>query len=217
MGFNLLQIASDTVVPFSQLMEEPIKIAIAEDHELLRKGLVSILGSEPQFEVVFEAQNGMQIMDALEKAQPSVLLLDLDMPYMSGIEVLNELEKKYPNVKAIMLSMHNSKNFVLQCLILGARGFLAKNTNVEKIIESIESVHKYGFHINDDQSMVFLESEVRKREIAVPQTGNSMDWYEDLFRGDCIESLVEKYQVDPDAITSFWYAFQNSLLKQRLV
>lgn len=198
-------------------MKEPIKIAIAEDHELLRKGLVSILGSEPQFEVVFEAQNGMQIMDALQKDQPSVLLLDLDMPYMSGIEVLNELEKNYPNVKAIMLSMHNSKNFVLQCLILGARGFLAKNTNVEKIIESLESVHNYGFHINDDQSMLFLESEVRKREIPIPKTGNSSDWFEDLFRGDSVESLVERYNVDPAVLSSFWNTFQHSLVRQRLV
>ena len=197
-------------------MNEPIKIAIAEDHELLRKGLVSILGSEPQFEVVFEAQNGMQIMDALKKSQPSVMLLDLDMPYMSGIEVLNELEKNYPNVKAIMLSMHNSKNFVLQCLILGARGFLAKNTNVEKIIESIESVHNYGFHINDDQSMVFLENEVRRREVSIPEIGNSPDWFEDLFRGDSVDSLIDKYQIDPEVIKAFWCDFQNSLLKQRM-
>ena len=196
-------------------MEQTIKIAIAEDHELLRKGLVSILGSEPHFEVVFEAQNGMQIMDALEKTQPSVLLLDLDMPYMSGIEVLNELEKNYPNVKAIMLSMHNSKNFVLQCLILGARGFLAKNTNVEKIIESIESVHKYGFHINDDQSMVFLESEVRRRNVSIPQMGSSMDWFEDLFKGDSVDFLIDKYKIDPDLVRSFWSEFQNSLLQQR--
>lgn len=198
-------------------MKEPIKIAIAEDHELLRKGLVSILGSEPQFEVVFEAQNGMQIMDALEKDQPSVLILDLDMPYMSGIEVLNELEKNYPNVKAIMLSMHNSKNFILQCLILGAKGFLAKNTNVEKIIESIESVHRHGFHINDDQSMMFLEAEVRRRQIAIPETGNSIDWFEDFFRGDSVESLVEKYKVDPEALCTFWRTFQHSLLHQRMV
>ncbi len=196
-------------------MEQPIKIAIAEDHELLRKGLVSILGSEPQFEVVFEAQNGMQIMDALEKSRPSVLLLDLDMPYMSGIEVLNELEKGYPDVKPIMLSMHNSRNFVLQCLILGARGFLAKNTNVEKIIDSLESVHKYGFHINDDQSMVFLESEVRRREIAIP-TGCTADWFQDLFKGDSVDLLVEKYQVNPDCIRSFWSDFQSSLVNKRL-
>lgn len=198
-------------------MEEPIKIAIAEDHELLSKGLVSILGSEPHFDVVFEAQNGMQIIDALEKARPSVLILDLDMPYMSGIEVLNELEKNYPNVKAIMLSMHNSKNFMLQCMILGARGFLAKNTNVEKIIESIESVHNYGFHINDDQSMVFLETEVKRRQIPIPTTGCCQDWFEDLFRGESVEVLVEKYQVDPEVIKSFWMAFQNSLVQQRLV
>ncbi|XOV68520.1 MAG: response regulator transcription factor [Fluviicola sp.] len=198
-------------------MKEPIKIAIAEDHELLRKGLVSILGSEPQFEVVFEAQNGMQIMESLERIQPSVLVLDLDMPYMSGIEVLNELEKNYPHVKAIMLSMHHSRNFVLQCLILGARGFLAKNTNVDKIIESIESVHNYGFYVNDDKSMAFLESEVKKRQIPIPVTGVSMDWFEDLFQGTSVTTLVEKYKVNPQVITSFWDAFQNSLVHQRLV
>lgn len=198
-------------------MKEPIKIAIAEDHELLRKGLVSILGSEPQFEVVFEAQNGMQIMDALQNHQPSVILLDLDMPYMSGIEVLNAIEKDYPNVKAIMLSMHNSKNFVLQCLILGARGFLAKNTNVEKIIESIESVHNYGFHINDDQSMVFLESEVKRRNIEIPNTGDTEEWFADLFRGDSVQTLVEKYNVTDEQILHFWSEFQNNLKTAKMV
>ena len=195
-------------------MKKPIKIAIAEDHELLRKGLVSILGSEPNFEVVFEAQNGMQILEALKEKQPSVILLDLDMPYMSGIEVLNELVKNHKNVKPIMLSMHNSKNFVLQCLILGARGFLAKNTNVEKIMESIECVHNYGFHINDDQSMFFLENEVRRREVPVPETGNSADWYQDLFRGDSIDSLIERYQTDPDVIRSFLNECHCSLMRQ---
>lgn len=196
-------------------MEEPIKIAIAEDHELLRKGLVSILGSEPQFDVVFEAQNGMQIMDALEKKQPSVLLLDLDMPYMSGIEVLTALEKKHPDVKAIMLSMHNSKNFILQCLILGARGFLAKNTNVEKIIESIESVHNYGFHINDDQSMVFLENEVRRREIPMPESDDAQYWLADLFRGDALNSIVETYNLEEQEVRRFWKGFQQNLKQTR--
>ncbi|GAB5415930.1 MAG: hypothetical protein Crog4KO_07110 [Crocinitomicaceae bacterium] len=198
-------------------MKKPIKIAIAEDHELLRKGLVSILGSEPQFEVVFDAQNGMQIMDALKNHNPSVLLLDLDMPYMSGIEVLNSIEKEYPNVKAIMLSMHNSKNFVLQCLILGARGFLAKNTNVEKIIESIESVDRYGFHINDDHSMAFLESEVRRRNIAIPETGDTQDWFTDLFRGDSIDSIVSKYNVTKEQLLHFWSEFQNNLKTTKMV
>ncbi len=198
-------------------MKEPIKIAIAEDHELLRKGLVSILGSEPQFEVVFDAQNGMQIMDALKIHQPSVLLLDLDMPYMSGIEVLNSLEKEYPDVKAIMLSMHNSKNFILQCMILGACGFLAKNTNVEKIIESIESVHKYGFHINDDLSMVFLESEVKRRNIVIPETGDTEDWFNDLFRGDSVDSILNDYNLTQEQLLHFWSEFQNNLKTAKMV
>lgn len=192
-------------------MTEQINIAIAEDHELLRSGLVSILDAEPQFNVVFEAKNGLQVMEALEKEQPSVLLLDLDMPYMSGIEVLNVLESDYPSVKPIMLSMHNAKNFVLQCLILGAKGFLAKNTNVEKIIEAIESVHYHGFYINDDQSMSFLEIEVHRRNVAIPQTGISPDWLADLFRGDPISQLVENYQVELSLIHDFLYNIQSAL------
>mmetsp|Transcript_14884 Transcript_14884/g.20156 ORF Transcript_14884/g.20156 Transcript_14884/m.20156 type:complete len:199 (-) Transcript_14884:481-1077(-) len=198
-------------------MKEPIKIAIAEDHELLRKGLVSILASEPQFEVVFEASNGMQTMDALKTHKPSVLVLDLDMPYMSGIEVLNSVEKEYPDVKPIMLSMHNSKNFVLQCLILGACGFLAKNTNVEKIIESIESVHQYGFYINDDHSMQFLKGEVRRRNIIIPETGDSKEWMEDVFQGVGIDSIVTKYNVSKEQILQFWSEFKNNLKTEKMV
>jgi len=192
-------------------MAEKIKIAIAEDHELLRKGLVSILGSEPQFEIIFEAGNGHQVMEALEKHKPSVLLLDLDMPYMSGIEVLDRLEKDYPDVKAIMLSMHNSKNFVLQCLILGAKGFLAKNTNVDKMIEAIESVHYHGFHINDDLSMSFLETEVERRNVAVPETGVSSDWLKDLFNGQPITKLVDNYKLDLPLIHDFLNNFHAAL------
>ena len=119
-------------------MTTPIKLGIAEDHELLREGLTSILGSEPEFELVFSVSNGKEVFEKLENCQLEILLLDLDMPIMNGVEVMRKLRVEYPHVKSVILSMHYSREFILECLTIGAAGFLAKNTNVENIMEALQ-------------------------------------------------------------------------------
>lgn len=198
-------------------MKEPITIAIAEDHNLLRQGLVSVLGSEPSFEVMFDAENGEVLLQKLEEYPIDVLLLDLDMPKLGGLEVLRIMYNRFPNVRPIIITMHYSKYFVLECFALGARGFLPKHTNVEKIFEAMSSVKNHGFYINDDSSMNFLVDEIKRRQrqglihITFPNLIDDNEIIDLLCNGALVEDVAERCHVTPRDISLFWEDFLISL------
>lgn len=190
-------------------MSFPIKIAIAEDHELLRKGLVSVLGGDDDFTVTFEASNGKELMDGLSKNEVEVILLDLDMPEMNGIEVLRVMGALHPNVRCIILTMHYSRYFVLECISMGARGFLAKNTNVENIMEALIAVRDTGFYVNDDGSMKFLFDEFRKCNADIPEA-ISMKALREICNGVPFNQIVKENNIEMEDIETLW---NNLLLK----
>ncbi len=190
-----------------ETMSFPIKIAIAEDHELLRKGLVSVLGGDDDFTVAFEASNGKELMEGLSKNEVEVILLDLDMPEMNGIEVLRVMEALHPDVRCIILTMHYSRYFVLECISMGARGFLAKNTNVENIMEAMIAVRDTGFYVNDDGSMEFLFDEFRKCNAAIPEA-ISMKVLREICSGVPFTRIVNENNIQMEDIEALW----NNLL-----
>ena len=187
-----------------------IQIAIAEDHVLLREGLVSVLGGEKGYEVVFDAANGRETLEKLAKHYVDVILLDLDMPVLGGIEVLRAVQKDYPNVRCIILSMQYSRYFVLECVSIGARGFLAKHTNVEKILDALRCAHDYGFYVSDDPSMEFLADEIRKRKVDVPEHATD-DFLTKLCSGLSYEQVSEECNVTIDEIAALWKEFLQKL------
>jgi len=191
-------------------MLKTIRIAIAEDHDLLRKGLVSVLGGEPHLEVVFDADNGAEVMEMLRANAVDVLLLDLDMPIMSGVEVLREVRKQNIPVKCIMLSMHYTRYFMMECIAMGASGFLAKNTNVENIIEAIESVHKYGFYMNGDDSTSFLADEMRRSKIQPPKNEGD-DFINAVCSGQNLELVATDFNITDQEMITLWRDFQMVL------
>ncbi len=127
-----------------------IKIAIVDDHQLFRNGIVSLLGNH-NFEVVISAANGREFMDQLEAGVAvDVVLLDLSMPEMDGFEVLAKLKAKYKEIKTIALSMHEDGNYVVKCIRNGANGYLLKNTDEEELVYAINQVYRGKKHFNQD-------------------------------------------------------------------
>lgn len=195
-------------------MRTTIKIAIAEDHELLRKGLVSIFEAEECIDVVFEASNGLEVFDTLKDCPIDILLLDLDMPVMNGVEVMRKLKVQCPEIKSVILSMHYSPDFILECLSVGAVGFLAKNTNVENIMEALESVHKFGFYVCKDNSMNFLENEMKKRDLSLPKEISS-SIFKVLCSGTPFHHIAKDYEIPEEQIIKIWDMFLSDLKKSR--
>ena len=120
-----------------------IKIAIADDHQLFREGLIGLLAKYDSFEVVADFANGKTLLAYLQReASPDILLLDLTMPEMDGFTVLQRLKKDFPNIRTIVISMHDDGNYIVQCVKAGAHGYVLKNADEEELVTSIRKAYQ---------------------------------------------------------------------------
>ncbi|XOV69343.1 MAG: response regulator [Fluviicola sp.] len=137
-------------------MSKSIRIAIAEDHDLMRQGLVSLLDSEEHISVVFDVENGALLFDELKKKKVDVVLLDLEMPVLNGHQALKILSTRYPEIAVIVVSMHYSDGFISESISAGAKGFLPKNCDIDKVVDAIYAVHEQGYYFDDKISKALL-------------------------------------------------------------
>lgn len=134
-------------------MSSPIKIiklALAEDHFLLRESLGKLLNESEGISLVMSVSNGKELLDGIEKNSVDVVLLDLDMPVMNGKEALEILNKQHPKIKAIIFSMYNDSWLVFELMRLGSRSFIPKNSSVDELVKAIKSVNKFGHYFSPD-------------------------------------------------------------------
>lgn len=120
---------------------EKINIVLADDHVLVRKGIRAMLESEPEIHVVGEAGNGSDALISAKNLRPDILLLDIRMPGMSGLDAAAQLHDVAPGTKAVILSMHDSEEYVLQALRAGAYGYLLKDTDKDEFIKALKQVN----------------------------------------------------------------------------
>tara|TARA_R110002124_G_scaffold130792_1_gene292725 strand:+ start:722 stop:1396 length:675 start_codon:yes stop_codon:yes gene_type:complete len=131
-------------------MTQKIKIALADDEELFRKGISFLLQREMNFEIHFEAENGQELIDAINpKNLPDIILMDLKMPVLNGIETTKIIHKKYPSIKIIALTSYDGKSFITNMIDVGASSYLLKNTSPKVVIHTINEVFNIGFYYND--------------------------------------------------------------------
>lgn len=142
-------------------MKKPIRIAIAEDHDLFRQGLVSLLDHEEEIQVVLDVGNGQELIDQLRKQRVNVVIMDLEMPVLNGQSALKIIRSKLPAPKVIILSMHYSDEFISETIRLGASGFLPKNCSIDKMVDAIYAVHEQGYYFDDKVSKELLFKLVR--------------------------------------------------------
>jgi len=121
--------------------EKKIRLLLVDDHPIVLDGIKSHLCAQPEFEIVGEAANGL---DALQKARlllPDVVLMDITMPQMNGLEATTMLRKQAPLAKILILTMHNSKEYIAQMIRAGARGYLLKDGSPAELVRAIKAVH----------------------------------------------------------------------------
>jgi DNA-binding NarL/FixJ family response regulator len=129
-----------------------IKILIAEDHALVRKGLKSIISSQPEFEVVAEAENGLEVIEQTRKHTPDLILLDLSMPKMNGLATMRQLKKDYSQVKILVITMHASQDYLIPTLKEGADGYLLKGDDPHELFMAIRAIMDGKAYLSTDLS-----------------------------------------------------------------
>ena len=117
-----------------------ITIIIADDHQILRQGLKTLLEKEPDMEVVAEAEDGRKTVTLVREFTPHVVIMDVNMPDLNGIEATRQILSEYPEMKVIALSMHADRRFVINMLKAGAHGYLLKDCAFEELAQAIRLV-----------------------------------------------------------------------------
>ena len=130
-----------------------IKVAMIDDHVLLRNALSSLINNSGKCKVIFEASNGKELIAQLERNNfPDVVILDLNMPEMDGHQTALYLQKHFPEMKILMLTMYDSELALIRLLKAGVKGFMKKDIHPTELLAAIESVHEYGYYYSAQTS-----------------------------------------------------------------
>ena len=140
----------------------PIRYAIADEHNLFRKGIISLLRDSPQLKLVMEASDGEEVLENLPKYKPDVLLMGLHMSGMDGTKTLKKIRTTDNELKVIILTMYDDEAHVIQLMESGANSYLVKNISVEELITAISEVYESGYYFSDFMNKTILKKIIDK-------------------------------------------------------
>lgn len=143
-----------------------IKVAIADDHQIFRKGVILSLRQYNNIKFIFEAENGEDLIQKVtdNEEQPDVILMDLKMPVKDGIETTKYLNKHFPAIRIIILTMYEDERFVGHLMDSGANGYLLKSTEPSEIKKAISDVMRTGFYLNNFVNKVLIKKNYAKQK-----------------------------------------------------
>lgn len=148
-----------------------IRIIIADDHQITRQGLISLLENQPDMQVVAEAQNGREAVSLAGKLTPDVVIMDVSMPELNGMEAARQITSKGGSVKVIALSMHSDNLFVSEMLKSGASGYLLKDCAFEELTNAIRIVYQGKKYLSPSISGIVVDGYVQS--ITNPEPASS--------------------------------------------
>jgi len=134
-----------------------IKIILADDHQIVRQGLRTLLDAEPDMKIVGEADNGRRTLGLAHELAPDVIIMDISMPDLNGIDATRQILLKSPEVKIIALSMHSDSLFVMNMFKSGALGYLLKDCALEELVKAIRTVMRQKTYISPGLSDILIK------------------------------------------------------------
>ena len=171
-----------------------IKVAIADDHKIFRKGVILSLRPYSAIKFVQEAENGQELLDGLAASEPDVVLMDLRMPQKDGIETTKIIAKQYPSIHIIALTMYEDERFVSHMMEIGANGYLLKSADPSEIKRAIIEVATKGYYLNNFVNRILLKkSHVRTKIIPSLNTEITLNERErEVVRYICMEFTAQE-------------------------
>ncbi len=188
----------------------PIKVAIADDHKIFRKGVILSLRPYANLRFVLEAENGQELIDLLaatpDEEKPEVILMDLRMPQKDGIETTKFVAKQYPSIHIIALTMYEDERFVSHMMEIGANGYLLKSADPAEIKKAIMEVKAKGYYLNNFVNRILLKKSHARQKVA-PSLSSEVtltDRERDVVKYICMEftaqEIAQKLEVSPRTV-----------------
>ncbi|MBS1948502.1 MAG: response regulator transcription factor [Bacteroidetes bacterium] len=171
-----------------------IKVAIADDHKIFRKGVILSLRPYNNIKFVQEAENGQELLDGLKDSGPDVILMDLRMPLKDGIETTKQVAKQYPNIHILALTMYEDERFVSHMMEIGANGYLLKSADPAEIKKAIVEVATKGYYLNNFVNRVLLKKSHARSKV-IPNLNIEVtltDRERDVLKYICMEFTAQE-------------------------
>ena len=187
-------------------MSEIIRLLITDDHNIVRKGLCSLLTSKYGIEVIGEAENGLEAVEKARIFQPDVILMDMMMPVMTGLEAIIEIRKEDPNAKILVLTSFGDDAQITAAIKAGALGYLLKDSSPDELIHTIRSVHMGTFSVPAEmlQALISSEPQVESKRILTKHnlTDRELDVLRELARGSSNQTIADTLFVRTTTVRS---------------
>lgn len=190
-----------------------VSILIADDHDIIREGIKSILRGQKDYKIVDEAVNGEEVLQKIQKFKPDILLLDIAMPKRSGLDVLEQISYISPKTKVIMVTVHRTNIYVSKAFKLGVKGYLHKENVVEELIPALRSLTREEVYISPKVSQYMVEKVAGEKD-GRPQeelmTERENDVLRLLVEGKTAKEIAEVLFISPRTVENY----KNNLLKK---
>jgi DNA-binding NarL/FixJ family response regulator len=149
------------------------RILVADDHEVVRKGLISLLQSQPDWQVCGEAADGREAVEKAQQLKPDVVILDIGMPSLNGLEATRQILKINPQARVLILTLHDSDQVVREVLNAGARGFLLKSDAARDLVAAVEALRRDKTYFTSKVATMVLEGYLKGTPGTVATTSRS--------------------------------------------
>jgi DNA-binding NarL/FixJ family response regulator len=146
------------------------RIMIADDHEVVRKGLISLLQAQPDWQVCGEAADGREAVEKAQQLKPDVVILDIGMPSLNGLEATRQILKVNPQARVLILTLHDSDQVVREVLNAGARGFLLKSDAARDLVAAVEALRRDKTYFTSKVATMVLEGYLKGGTPGTPIT-----------------------------------------------
>lgn len=156
-----INVASQPTMQKVSAKKQIIKVLVADDHPVVRRGLQTCLARQPRIKVVGEAADGDEALRKTLELLPHVVLMDISMPGMNGLAVTEQLRKEAPDVKVLIISMHKNKDAIFRVIQAGAHGYVSKEAPPEELLRAIESVYEGGAYFSEEIARAALAEFVK--------------------------------------------------------
>ena len=193
----------------------PIRIIIADDHPVTRKGLSVLLSQNPDISIVAETEDGPSTLEAADRLKPNIIIMDISMPGMNGVHATRLLKEKHPQIAVIGLSIHIHKHYILEMLKAGALSYLPKSCDEEEIVRAVHSVIKGKYYlppeITDAIAADLIDAATRRNQSKNELSARETDILKLLAKGLTITEISVELKISPKTVESHRANISNKL------
>nr|MBC7613287.1 response regulator transcription factor [Pseudopedobacter sp.] len=195
-----------------------MKIALADDHQLFRSGLRAMLKELDDFEIIYEADNGQELLDKISgKLKPDIILLDIKMPQINGFEAVVFIKEHYPSIKIIVLSMFSDEASVMKMVKEGVEGYLLKDANKQEFVDALRTVSANEVYYSTAINKVIQKSFINKKPITIKLSENETKFLALLCQQMSNKEIAEKMNLSVRTIDGYRdHLFEKLNVKSRI-